>query len=128
MNYLSGTHRPGIIFSIHKCAKNSIDPKKIHKEAIKRIGRYLKNTEDKGLFFTSDVLNGLECYANAYFTVAWCREDADQVGSVLSRNVYIIKFANCPIVWGSKIQTEVPLLTTKAEYISLSQSMIDFIP
>ena len=62
------------------------------------------------------------------FSGAWCREDADQVKSVLSRTGYIIKFANCPIVWVSKMQIEIALSTTEAEYISLSQSMRDLIP
>ena len=63
-----------------------------------------------------------------YFSGAWCREDADQVGSVFPRTRYIIKLANFPIVWVSKMQTEIALLTTEAEYISLSQSMRDLIP
>ena len=40
----------------------------------------------------------------------------------------MIKFANFPIVWVSKIQTEISLSTTEAEYTSLSQSMKDLIP
>ena len=47
---------------------------------------------------------------------------------MFSRTGYIIKFAKFSIVWVSKIQTEVPLLTTEAEYINLSQSMRYFIP
>ena len=31
-------------------------------------------------------------------------------------------FANFPIVWGSKTKTEISLLTTEAEYMSLIQS------
>ena len=84
--------------------------------------------EDKGLVFTPDVSNGIKCYANADFSGAWCREDAHQVGSVLSRTRYIIRFANFPILWVSKMQTEIALFTTEAEYISLSQSMIELIP
>ena len=83
--------------------------------------------EDKCLDFTPGGSNGIKCYADADFSGAWCREDAYQVGSVLSRTGYIIKFANCPIVWVSKMQTEIALLTTEAEYISLSQSMRDLI-
>ena len=85
-------------------------------------------TKDKGLVFTPDISNGLEFSAGTYFAGAWCREDADQVGSVLSRTGYIIKFANFPIVWVSKMQIEIDLSATKAEYISLSQSMRDLIP
>ena len=62
-----------------------------------------------------------------YFSWAWFREDADQVGSVLSKTGYINIFANCPIVWVNKIQREIALSTTNAEYIRLSQSMIDLI-
>ena len=47
--------------------------------------------EDKGLVFTPDGSNEIKCYANADFSGAWYREDADQVGSVLSRTGYIIK-------------------------------------
>ena len=61
------------------------------------------------------------------FSGAWCKEDADQVGSVLSRTRYINKFANCPIVWLSKMHIEIALSTNKAEYISLSQRMRDLI-
>ena len=52
MNYLDGTTRLDIIFSVHQCAKYSIDPKQFHEEAVKRIGRYLKKIKDKGLVFT----------------------------------------------------------------------------
>ena len=60
---------------------------------------------------------------DADFAGACCREDAYQVRSVLSRTGYVIKFANCRILWVSKMQTEVDLSTTEAEYISLGQSM-----
>ena len=40
----------------------------------------------------------------------------------------MIKFANCPIIWVSKMQTEIALSTTEVEYISLSKSMRDLIP
>ena len=62
------------------------------------------------------------------FYGAWCREDAYQVGSVLSWTGYIIKLVNCPIVWVSKMQTEIDLSTTEAKYISLIQSMRGLIP
>ena len=59
MNYISGTTRPDILFAVHQCAKYSIDPKQSHEEAVKRIGRYLKKTKDKGLVFTSNGSNEL---------------------------------------------------------------------
>ena len=37
MNYLAGTTRPDILFSVHQCAKYSIDPKLSHEEAVERL-------------------------------------------------------------------------------------------
>ena len=48
--------------------------------------------------------------------------------SALSQSRYVIKIANFLICWVSKIQTEVALFTTEAEYIALSQSLRDLIP
>ena len=51
MNYIYGTARPYNIFAVYQCAKYSIYAKQSHEECIKRIGRYLKKTKDKGLVF-----------------------------------------------------------------------------
>ena len=104
-NYLDGTTILDILFTVYLFAKYSIDPKQYNEEAVKRIGHYLNKTKGKGLFFTPNGPNGIECYADADFSGEWCREDADQVGSVLLRTGYIIKFANFPIVWVSKMKT-----------------------
>ena len=128
MNPLAGRNRPDTLFYVHQCAKYSIYPRQSHEEDVKRIGRYLKKTKDKGLVFTLIGSNKLKYYADADFTIAWCREDSYQVGLIFSRTGYIITFANFPIVWVSKIQTEIALLTTEAEYIGLSQSMRYLIP
>jgi hypothetical protein len=48
--------------------------------------------------------------------------------SVKSCTGYVITFANCPIFWSSKLQTEVALSTTEAEYIVMSQAARDLIP
>jgi hypothetical protein len=45
-----------------------------------------------------------------------------------SRTGYIITFANCPILWNSKLQSEIVLSTTEAKYISILQAMRDLIP
>ena len=37
-------------------------------------------------------------------------------------------YAGCPIIWTSKLQTQVTLSTTEAEYVSLSQSLREVIP
>jgi hypothetical protein len=37
-------------------------------------------------------------------------------------------YAGCPCVWELKLQTEVTLSTMEAEFIALSQAMIELIP
>ena len=45
-----------------------------------------------------------------------------------SRTGYVITFAGCPLLFVSKLQTEVALSTLHAEYVALSQSLRDLLP
>ncbi|KAL7478580.1 hypothetical protein ACHAW6_004336 [Cyclotella cf. meneghiniana] len=45
-----------------------------------------------------------------------------------SQSGCITFYAGCPIIWNSKLQTQVALLTTEAEYTALSHSLHDVIP
>ena len=65
---------------------------------------------------------------DADFAGSWDAGDAHTPESVLSRTSYVIMFAGCPISWCSKLQTEIALSTTEAEYIALSQAMREVIP
>ena len=40
----------------------------------------------------------------------------------------LLTLANCPLFWVSKLQTEIALSMTEAEYVALSQSLRDLIP
>ena len=71
LNYISNCTRPDILFATHQCARFSNDPKKSHETAIKRIGKYLKKTHDKGIIFKVDRQLGLECYVDADFAGGW---------------------------------------------------------
>jgi hypothetical protein len=52
----------------------------------------------------------------------------NDVSTANSRKGYIISFSGCPITWTSKLQNQIALSTTGAEYIALSQSPGDAIP
>ena len=65
---------------------------------------------------------------DADFAGGWQHADAQSAESVMSRTGYIIMYANCPIHWVSKLQTEIALSTAEAEYIALSQSLREVIP
>ena len=47
--YLSGHSRPDISYAVHCCARYMFNPRLSHEKALKRIGRYLKATRNRGL-------------------------------------------------------------------------------
>ena len=47
--YLQGHTQPDISFAVNQCARYAFRPRRSHEEAMKRIGRYLKGTIDKGI-------------------------------------------------------------------------------
>jgi hypothetical protein len=53
---------------------------------------------------------------------------SDDPNTARSRMGYVITYAGCPMHWASKMQTEIALSSTEAEYIALSQSMREVIP
>jgi hypothetical protein len=55
-------------------------------------------------------------------------EDKQDPISVKSRTGYVIMYRGAPLLWVSKMQTQIALSTMEAEYIALSQSMRDLIP
>jgi hypothetical protein len=71
----------------------------------------------------------VQVYADTDFCGSWNKATAPQdISTAKSRTGYIVNFADCPILWTSKLQTRIALSTTKAEYISLSQSLREAIP
>jgi hypothetical protein len=47
---------------------------------------------------------------------------------VKSRTGYIIFIADCPVLWVSRLQTDIATSTMEAEYSALSTAMIDVLP
>ena len=84
---------------------------------MKRIARYLLGTMDKGLKYSPDLNRGLECYVDADLTGGWSSGDHSNLECVLSCTGFVIMCAGCPVTWSSKLQTEIALSTTEAEYI-----------
>jgi len=93
------------MFAVHQAARFSSDPKHSHHLAVKCICRYLYATKDKGLLFRQHQ-NNLQCYVDADFV------EFDLPSSRLSRYGYIILYAGVPLLWVSKLQTEIALSTT----------------
>ena len=127
LSYLQAMIRPDLTMSVQQCARFCNDPQQQHAQALKRICRYLLKTHELGLTFRPNPTRGLECYVDADWAGSWKMRSSHDPLSARSRTGFVIMYAGCPIVWGSKMQTLVALSTTEAEYIALSSSLREVI-
>jgi hypothetical protein len=66
----------------------------------------------------------LECFSDADSSGNWNKELAEHDSATArSRTGCLLRYAGCPLTWGSKFQTEIALSSTESEYIALSQSL-----
>ena len=128
MMYLSVNSRPDIAFAVHQCARFTHCPKRSHEVALKRIARYLKGTSDRGMIIRPSEDLRLDLYADADFAGLWGAEHGMDPTSVKSRTGNLITLGGTPIVWMSKLQSEISLSTAESEYISLSTGMRTLLP
>ena len=82
-----------------------------------------------GLKFHPDPSKGFECYCDADFSGNWNKDYTQIVPSTAkSQGGWIIFYVKCPIIWASKLQSQVALSPTEAEYIAMSMALRDVIP
>jgi hypothetical protein len=129
LNFLEkGTH-PDITYATHQCARFSKDTRASHEDAVMWLCTYLLATKDDGIIYDPKRDQSIRVYADAALCVSWNKATAPQdISTAKSRTGYIVNFDACLIVWTSKLQTQIALSTTGAEYISLSQSLREAIP
>ena len=70
----------------------------------------------------------VHCYADVYFARLWGHEDPQDPIFARSRTGFVVSFSNCPLLWVSKIQTEIALSTLHSEYVALSYSVRSLLP
>jgi hypothetical protein len=129
LNFLEKSTRPDIAYIVHQCARFMENPKRSHGQAIKHLGRYLLGTRDKGLIFDPKTDTFFDCYADADYCGNWNRSIAmENIDTARSRTGYLLLFNGCPLIWASRLQTEIALSTTEAEYIALSAALREVIP
>ena len=128
LTYLAGHSRPYIAFAVHQCARFTFAPKRSHEEAVKRIVRYLIGTKDKGLIIKPAKDLSIDLYVDADFAGLWSVEDKHDPNSVRSRTGFTIMIGKTPVIWQSKMQTEISLSTFESEYIALCIAMRDLLP
>ena len=82
---------------------------------MKRICRYLQGTKENGIVFNPSKKLVVDCYADADFAGLWGNEDPQDPIFARSRTGFVVTFANCPLLWVSKLQTEIALSTLIVE-------------
>jgi hypothetical protein len=96
------------IFQVLHC------PRVSHAQAVKRICRYLLGTKDKGLIFDPKE-DFFDCWVDASHATEWSSSSAmNDPNTARSRIGYKICYAGCPMIWASKMQTEIALSSTEA--------------
>jgi hypothetical protein len=78
--------------------------------------------------FQPDLSKVLDCYVDANFAGLWSYEDEQDPVSVKSRTGFALTLFGCPIIWQSKLQTEITLRSTAAEYVAFSMAMRELLP
>ena len=58
----------------------------------------------------------------------WGHEDPQDPICARSRTGSVVTFANCPLLWVSKLQTEIALSTLHSDYVALSHSVRALLP
>jgi hypothetical protein len=107
--YLTVT-RPDIQFSVCLCACFQASLRNSHRQAVKRILRYLRHTPDFGLwYFTSSSL-ALHGFSDADF--AGCRLDRKSTSGTCQFLVFSL------VYWSSHKQSSGAQSTTEAEYVA----------
>ena len=111
--------------AVHQYARFSVCPMLSHERAIKRIGRYLMSSKERGILFNPKTNKGLECFIDADFAGGWSKEDATDPDNILSRTGFVIFYTGYPMMWASRMQTEISLSTVESEYVACSTAMRD---
>jgi hypothetical protein len=129
LNFLEKSTRPDIAYATHQVARFCEDPRATHGEAVERIAKYLRDTRTEGVILSPNTDKNFEVFADADFAGNWYKPTAaEDPSTAKSRTGYVVRYAGCPVIWASKLQTMIALSSCEAEYISLSQALRDTIP
>ncbi|WVZ75852.1 hypothetical protein U9M48_023876 [Paspalum notatum var. saurae] len=110
--FLTAT-RPDIQFAVYLCARYQAFPRTSHRQAVKRIFRYLKFTPKLGLWYSSGSSLSLRGFSDADH--AGCRIDRKSTSSTCQL------LGTTLVSWSSRKQASVSLSTTEAEYIAAAR-------
>ena len=70
----------------------------------------------------------IDAYPDANFAGVYGHERSDDPACAKSRTGFVINFADCPVLWISKLQQETALSTMEAETIALAHCCRELFP
>ena len=112
--YLANNTRPDIAFSVNLLARYSNSPTKRHWNGIKHLFRYLRGTQDLGLFYQAKSDATLIGYADAGYL--------SDPQKAKSQSGYVFTYGGTPISWKSTKQTLTATSSNHAELIALYEA------
>lgn len=117
LQYLATATRPDIAYSVGVVARAVSKPTVADWRRVQHIYRYLRGTADFGLYYRTDCQGPFETYSDADFAGDW------KTGR--STTGLISMYASGAVTWTSKLQSNVTLSTTEAEYVAASEGAKD---
>eukprot|EP00873_Tetraselmis_striata_P044115 jgi/Tetstr1/464379/TSEL_009173.t2 len=108
----------GVFVAVSKLCRVMAKSEERHRQAAKRVLRYLKGTKTLGLTFSGGKADGL--------LHGYC--DADWAGDVVSRRSttgFVFMLCGAAVSWKSQLQATVALSTAEAEYMALCAAVCE---
>ena len=59
----------------------------------------------RGVVYKPGIEKDIECFVDTKFSGRWYQEDSDNVENYMPRTVCVMKYAGCPVLWCSNLQT-----------------------
>ena len=70
----------------------------------------------------------VDCYYDSDFAGLWVHEKPQDPICARSTTLFVVIFSNFPLLWVSKLQTEIALYILHSEYVALSHSVRELLP
>jgi hypothetical protein len=116
--YLANCTRPGIAFVVNLLSRYSADPTKRHWVGVKTIFRYLKGTQDLGLFFPKNQDQTMVGYVDVGY-------QSDHHNGI-SQTSFVFLYGGSAVSWRSCKQTLVIMSSNHSEIISLYEATREY--
>ena len=119
--YLSGDTHPDVSLAVGICVRYMFSPKCSYKLTSKIFVGYLKQTKDCGLVLNYNYnVCKVYAYAGVDLSGMFGHEKPKYTAFFNRCTGFIVTFADCPVLWVSKLHTDTALLTTEAEIITMA--------